>query len=190
MTIGKNTTVTIDYSLYDDGGNFLEDTKESGAVVYLHGTGFLLPPLEEALSGKSEGDEVTVPLTVGEAYGDRDESLVFQVPREDFENPEFIQIGEQVRVHHGTGGGIMRVTAVEDERITLDGNHPLAGKGLVFSFTIRGVRRTSQEDIDATKYQHEYCGGHGSAGGHCRSKEKRHHRDGSHGSCHCGRFGN
>lgn len=172
MTIGKNTTVTIDYTLRDDQGNLLEDTKESGAVAYLHGAGFMLPTLEEALNGKEEGAEITVSLSAEDAYGDRDEGLVLQVPRKDFENADSIEIGEQVQVHDGEEGGIMNVVALDDELVTLDGNHPFAGKGIVFAISVRGVRETTQEDIDAVTHHHDHdcgCGGHdgdGCCGGH------------------------
>ena len=117
---------------------------------------FLLPALEEGLAGKSEGEEVTITLTAEEAYGERDESLSFQIPREDFEDPESIQQGDQVKVHDGERGGTMTVVSTEDELISLDGNHPLAGKELVYSFAIRKVQKTIQEHIDALE-RHGCC---------------------------------
>ena len=185
MTIGKNTTVTIDYTLKDDQGNLLEDTKESGAVAYLHGAGFMIPTLEEALDGKEEGAELSVALSAEDAYGPRDEKLVLQVPRADFENPETVAIGEQVQIHDGEEGGIMRVADLDDDMVTLDGNHPFAGKGIVFAISVRGVRETSQEDIDAVTHHHDHdhdcgCGSHdeggccgGHAGGDCGDEEKK-----------------
>lgn len=158
MLIGKNTTVSIDYSLSDEKGNLLEDTRESGPVAYLHGAGFMIPALEEALEGKKEGDELTVNLTADEAYGPREDSLVLQLPRGDFEDADTIEVGEQVQLHDGEEGGVMTVVEVDDELVTLDGNHPFAGLGLSFSISVRGVRETTQEDIDAVNHHHHHHG--------------------------------
>jgi len=186
MTIAKNTTVTIDYILTDDKGNLMEDTKESGPVAYLHGAGFMIPALEAALEGKAEGDEMTVALTPEEAYGERDENLVLQFPRKDFENADTIELGEQVQVHSGEEGGVMSVVAMDDEMVTLDGNHPFAGTGIKFELNIRSIRETTQEDIDAVNHNHhhdcgcdhgddhECCGGHGHGGEEgCGNGEKK-----------------
>ncbi len=160
MLIGKNTTVSIDYSLNDEKGNLLEDTKESGPVAYLHGAGFMIPALEEALEGKKEGVELTVNLTAEEAYGPREESLVLKLPRNDFEDADTIEVGEQVQIHDGDEGGVMTVVEVDDELVTLDGNHPFAGLGLSFAIAVRGVRETTQDDIDAVNHHHHHhdCG--------------------------------
>lgn len=148
MKITENTTVTLDYTLKDGAGLLLEETRELGPVRYIHGREMMLPKLEEILAGKEAGESLTVCLSAEEAYGLRDEELVIRIPQGEFEDPDTLEIGEDIHVHDGSSGSIMTVVEKEGGMVTLDGNHPYAGKSVVFEIVITDVRETTQEDID------------------------------------------
>jgi FKBP-type peptidyl-prolyl cis-trans isomerase SlyD len=148
MKIVKNTVVTLDYSVADPDGNVVDPGREP--LVYLHG-GYddIFAPIEEALHEKNPGDTVKVKLQPEEAFGDYDAELVQIEPRSKF--PKELEIGMQFE-----GGSeedddedfvLYRVTDITDEKVVLDGNHPLAGTALVFTCTVTSVRQASDEEI-------------------------------------------
>ncbi len=157
MKIDKNTTVIINYTLKDSDGVELESTKEAGAVTYLHGRGLMIPRLEEALTGRESGESLSVALEAADAYGERDDRMVVEIPRTEFDEPETLEIGEDIQVNDGKTGGIMTIVSMDDDKVTLDGNHPYSGKSVVFDINIIEIRETTQEDLDALSHHHD-CG--------------------------------
>ncbi len=148
MQIGPHTVVTLAYQVTDPDGEMVDAGEHP--IVYLHG-GFddIFPKIEEALQGKRVGDAVKVKLQPDEAFGDYDADLVQIEPRSSF--PAEIQVGMQFE---GAPPGsaeddfvIYRVTDIVDDKVMLDGNHPLAGLALVFSCTVSEVRAASDEEI-------------------------------------------
>ena len=106
------------------------------------------------LDGKKAGDEFSVVIEPEKGYGSRDESLVHEVPKTEFETPEEIEVGMQFRVGAEGGNVIMVVAGVSDENVTLDGNHPLAGVTLSFDVSVSGVREATEEEIKASEHVH------------------------------------
>ena len=95
----------------------------------------------------SQGDELEVTIPPAEAYGERSDDRVQQVPREAFQDMDKIEPGMAVTAQTGQGQIELVVTAVDDESVTVDANHPLAGKSLKFSVTVEQVRDASEEEI-------------------------------------------
>ena len=181
MNIEKNTTVMIKYTLKDSDGVVLESTEGVGGVSYLHGRGLMIPELEKALEGKGPGESFAVSLKAADAYGERDDELVIEVPRGDFQDPETIEIGENIQIRDGStgdpeSGGVMTVVGISDDHITLDGNHPYSGKDVVFNISVLEIRETTQEDLDALFHHHHDCD-HKHSGG-CCGGEGGHREDG------------
>ena len=148
MEISRNTVVTLAYSVTDPDGHLVDEGKEP--LVYLHGGhDDIFPRIEEALQGKTTGDEVVVKLQPDEAFGEYDADLVQIEPRADF--PKELQVGMQFE--GGAEGAeeddyfIYRVTDIAGDKVVLDGNHPLAGLALVFSCTVSEVRAATAEEI-------------------------------------------
>ncbi|MBS3936688.1 MAG: peptidylprolyl isomerase [Sulfuritalea sp.] len=148
MQIKPNTVVTIDYQVTDPDGVLVDAGERS--IIYLHG-GFddIFPKIEEALQDKRTGDAVQVKLQPDEAFGEYDADLLQVEPRSSF--PAEIRIGMQFE---GAPPGAdqddfvtYRVTDIVDDRVMLDGNHPLAGMALVFSCTVSGVRAATDEEV-------------------------------------------
>lgn len=148
MQIGPQTVVTIAYQVTDPDGAMVDAGERP--IVYLHG-GYddIFPKIEEALQGKRAGDAIQVKLQPDEAFGEYDADLVQIEPRNSF--PEVLEVGMQFE---GAPSGadeddfvIYRVTEILDDKVMLDGNHPLAGMALIFSCTVSAVRAATPEEI-------------------------------------------
>ena len=146
MEIVKNTVVTLDYTVRDPDGNVVDDGAQP--LVYLHG-GYdgIFPLLEEKLHGLKVGEKLNIKLQPDDAFGDYDESLVLMEDKELF--PDNIEIGmafERVG-EDGEEDMVFRVTDIADNKVVVDGNHPLAGTALVFDITIKEVRQATSEEV-------------------------------------------
>lgn len=147
--VSKNTVVTLDYNVTDSDGNVVDEGREP--LVYLHG-GYddIFLRIEEALQDKHIGESVQVKLQPDEAFGEYDAELVQIEPRDNF--PKEIQVGMQFE--GGPEGAddddymIYRVTEIADDKVVLDGNHPLAGMSLLFTCTVTAIRPASAEEME------------------------------------------
>lgn len=148
MHIGDQKVVTLHYTLTDNEGKVI-DQSEDGSFAYLQGAGNIIPGLENALAGKSTGEELSVNVSPEEAYGVRDESMLQQVPKNMFEDTGQIAIGTQFHAQ-GPNGEMLVVTVIEvqEEHVVVDGNHPLAGVELNFDVKIIEVRDASEEEVE------------------------------------------
>jgi FKBP-type peptidyl-prolyl cis-trans isomerase SlyD len=148
MQIAKNSVVTIRYELTDAEGNQLE--KGDPVMSYIHG-GYdgVFPMVEEALHGKSVGDAVSVRMEPDDAFGEYDENLMRVEPRDMF--PATVAVGMQFE--GGAEGEddedyiLYTVTDVADDKVIVDGNHPLAGMTLNFKCTVTEVRQATEEEL-------------------------------------------
>lgn len=148
-TVEKNTVVTLDYNVTDPDGVLVDAGEEP--IVYLHG-GYddVFPMIEEALHGKKVGESVSVKMQPADAFGEYDADLIQVEPRASF--PKELQVGMQFEgAPEGSDDDdyqIFRVTEIADDKVVLDGNHPLAGMALVFTCTVTAVRPASAEEIE------------------------------------------
>ena len=149
MHVANNTVVVIDYTLTNDAGEVVDSSKGGEPLAYIHGIGQIIPGLENALEGKQAGDDVSVTVAPADGYGDYNEGLIQVVPRDMFQGVDTVEPGMQFHAQ-GPNGEMVVVTvaAVEEDSITVDGNHPLAGVQLNFAVEIMDVRDASQEEID------------------------------------------
>jgi len=148
MTIKENSAVSFHYSLTDDDGQQLDSSAGKEPLAYLHGAGNIIPGLENALTGKAVGDSMSVAVSAAEGYGEVQKELIQDVPRSSFQGADVIEVGMQFEAQTGQGGSVpVTVTAVTDEIVTVDGNHPLAGKNLNFDVSIEDVRDATEEEI-------------------------------------------
>ncbi len=148
MQISKNSVVTFHYKLSKDGGELVEDSFEAEPLVYLHGHGSLIMGMEKALEGKKIGDSFSVLIQPEEGYGERHEGLIQEVPRASFEGVADVAEGMRFRAATEHGEVPVVVTAVTEEKVVVDGNHPLAGATLDFTVEIKEVREASAEEIE------------------------------------------
>jgi FKBP-type peptidyl-prolyl cis-trans isomerase SlyD len=148
MTIAENKVVTLHYTLTDDQGTVL-DKSEDGSFLYLHGASNIIPGLENALTGKKSGEELKVTVKPEDAYGVRDDARLESVPREMFPADTEIEAGMQFHAEGPEGQMItVVVTGVEEDTITIDANHPLAGVQLNFDVKVVDIRDASAEELE------------------------------------------
>jgi FKBP-type peptidyl-prolyl cis-trans isomerase SlyD len=147
MKIAQNTVVTVNYKLSDAQNNLIEDGAQP--MVYLHG-GYenTLPKIEEELDGKDVGYTSTLQIEPEDAFGDYDPSLLKVEERNRL--PEPLEVGMQFEgVAEGSDEEptIFTVTEIADDKVVLDGNHPLAGMALRFDLSVIDVRAATEEEV-------------------------------------------
>lgn len=148
MQIDTHKVVTLNYTLTDSDGNVIDQSND-GSFAYLHGANNIIPGLENALAGKKAGDNLDVSVPPAEGYGERDNGKTQDVPRDMFPQDTDIEPGMQFHAQGPNGESIVvTVTAVSEDTVTVDGNHPLAGVELNFAVEVVHVRDASQEEIE------------------------------------------
>lgn len=148
MPIAQNSVVTIHYTLKDDAGELIDSSREGDPIAYLHGHGNLVPGLERELEGKSTGDTVNVSVTPEQGYGDYDKGLVQQVPRRALQGIPDVKVGMRLQAQTPQGPRAVVVTRLAGDMVTIDGNHPLAGKNLNFDVEVTDVRDATEEELE------------------------------------------
>ena len=159
MQVANNTVVSIYYTLTNSEGKILDQAPEGNPLVYLHGHQNIIPGLEAALLGKSVGDSVDASIEPEQAYGTINPALIQEVPREQFQGIASLEVGMQFQASTEQGPVPVVITKVDDDLITVDGNHPLAGQSLNFSVQIDDIREATEEELAQGHLQ--------SAGGGC-----------------------
>jgi FKBP-type peptidyl-prolyl cis-trans isomerase SlyD len=147
MAIGTDSVVSIHYTLKDDTGTVLDRSEAGVPLAYLHGHGNLIAGLEQELTGKNSGDELTVTVPAAQGYGEYDESLVQSVPRRSLRGIKDVKVGMRLHAQSAEGTQALTVTKILGDMVTLDGNHPLAGKSLHFDVRIEEVRAATEEEL-------------------------------------------
>jgi len=146
MQVVKDTVVALSYELFDTDGNLIERTDQP--IEYLHG-GYdgIFPLVERALDGKNIGDTCRVRLEPEDAFGEYDAELVHVEPRAKF--PGNVGVGMQFEGRSSTSDEMLvyTVTDIAEDKVVVDGNHPLAGQTLDFACTISAVRTATDEEV-------------------------------------------
>lgn len=159
MQIADGTVVHFHYTLTNGSGEVLDSSEGGEAFVYLHGAGNIIGGLERAMLGRGAGERFTVDIAPEDAYGLRDDELVQTVPREAFGGVEELEPGMRFQARSESGAAqVVVVTAVDEQSVTVDGNHPLAGVALTFAVEITGVREATEEE---RSHGHVHEGPHG-----------------------------
>lgn len=184
--------IGIEYTLKDaHSGEQLDSNVGGSPLEFVSGKGQIIPGLEEKLVEMSESEQADVMVQAKDAYGEFNEEAVQTLPKEQFAG---IELTEGMSLY-GTGeqGETVQVTvkSFNDTDVTIDYNHPLAGKTLMFSVTVLTLRDATEEEIQTgvvggmAAMGGGCCGGgshdHGSEGGCCSSEPQQP----SHGGCGC-----
>ena len=145
MQIAKNTVVSLTYRLTGTDGNLIEETERP--ISYLHG-GYqgIFPGVEKVLDGQQSGFKCDVKLAPEDAFGDYEAGLVRVEARNLF--PPNVKVGMQFEGSAESGETrLYTVTDIADDKVVVDGNHPLAGQAVVFSCVVTDVRSASAEEV-------------------------------------------
>ncbi len=149
LLVGDNLVVSMHYKLTDDDENVIDSSEGSEPLVYLHGTGNIIPGLEKELVGKVAGDSLSVRVEPEEGYGEIVPELIETVEISAFEGVDSIEAGMSFEAQ-GPDGAAQQIVVkeVDGDEVTIDGNHPLAGVVLHFDIEIVDVREATKEEVD------------------------------------------
>ncbi|MCO6413475.1 MAG: peptidylprolyl isomerase [Thiogranum sp.] len=144
-TVGRDKVVAITYSIIDESGVILEQSDIP--VYYVHGgPNDMFPEVEASLEGCNLGESVEVVLPPEKGFGFHDPNLTFT---DEIDNvpPEFRRVGAEVEMQNERGETrSFFVSKIEDGKLTVDGNHPFAGKTLTFAVTVADIRDATEEE--------------------------------------------
>ena len=151
MNIQPNSVVALTYDLYttENGQEvFVEQATQENPLVFLYGVGMMLPKFEENLTGLKSGDTYDFHLSAIDAYGEKDETAITQLPINMFQDMEMPEVNAVLPLQDNHGNQFRaRVTEITDEAVTVDLNHPMAGQDLHFTGTILEVREATEEEL-------------------------------------------
>ena len=146
--VDTGLVVSMDYKLTVDG-EIIDSSENSDPIEFLQGHGNIIPGLEKELYGMVVGEKKSVNVPAAEGYGVYDPEAVLTVPRTEFPVEIPMEIGTEISVQNEDGEVMVAVIeAFDDKSVTLNGNHPLAGKDLSFDVTVVGIRQPTAEELE------------------------------------------
>jgi FKBP-type peptidyl-prolyl cis-trans isomerase SlyD len=162
-TINNDTVVGMHYTLRDESGQILDSSRGEAAFQYLHGHSQIVPGLELALAGRIVGDKFSVEIAPEQGYGPYSADMTMQFSRSQFPEGATFEVGNEFELV-GENQEILpaRIIAVNEDTVTLDANHPLAGKKLFFEIEIASVREATKEELEH---------------GHVHNEDDHHHHE-------------
>ncbi len=144
--VDQNKVVSFTYSIVDESGDVIEQSDLP--ISYVHGGRHdLFEKVEQELEGSAVGDTVEVELTPDEGFGAHDPNLTYT---DDMDNvpPEFRRVGAEVEMMNDQGDTRkFTVTHIENGKLTVDGNHPMAGKTIVFHIRVTAIRDATPDEV-------------------------------------------
>ncbi len=147
-TVQDNLVVTLDYKLIVED-EMLESTEDGEPILFIQGIGQIIPGLENALYGMEVGDQKTVVIQPEDAYGEYDPESLQDAKKEEFSEEVPLDVGTFLDLEDDEGDILSaQVIAAEEDTVTLDFNHPLAGKTLTFEITVTDLRPASKEELE------------------------------------------
>jgi FKBP-type peptidyl-prolyl cis-trans isomerase SlyD len=147
MKITKDSVVFFNYTITDSDGTELERT-EGEPANFIHGLATALPAIEEVLLGKEDGFKTTLTLQPDAAFGHYDSAMVINVPLIEFKDEEIAVGMEFVGDDDDEDELVWRISKITDKEVTMDANHPYAGKTLTFAIEVVKVREATEEELD------------------------------------------
>ena len=188
MKVEMNKMVAVDYKLTVDG-QIADQSRPGQPLEFIFGTGMLLPKFEAAIEGKEPGEKVAFTLEPKDGYGELIAEAIVELPKTIFMvdgklAEDILFEGSQIPMADAQGNRMVgMVKAVGEETVTMDFNHPMAGKTLNFEVEVISVRDVTPEDLQGN-CSCGHCGGE--CGGDCNCEEScdcdEHHHEG----CDCG----
>lgn len=135
------------YTLTDKTGTVLDSSIGDEPLYFLENSQQIIPGLEKVIALLNVGDKRKVEVKAPEAYGDVNPELIVKVKRTQFPPDAQLTIGDQFQVNNDHHSPVFTIMSIDSEDVTVDGNHPMAGKDLFFDVEIVGVRPATQDEI-------------------------------------------
>jgi FKBP-type peptidyl-prolyl cis-trans isomerase SlyD len=149
MKIGENTAAAINYTLYLEDGSIADSSEGQEPLNFLFGYDNIIPGLEDALEGLQKGDKKTVVVAPDEAYGEFQKEAFQEVSRADFPEDVELEVGMQLALVDEEGYHVPAlIDKISDDTITMNFNHPLAGRTLKFEVEVIDVREATEEELE------------------------------------------
>lgn len=148
------------YTLTDTSGATLDSSIGDEPLYFLEGAQQIIPGLERVIALMNVGDKRKIEVKATEAYGDINPELVVKVKKTQFPPDATLQVGDQFQVNNDANSPVFTIMSVDTEEVTVDGNHPMAGKDLFFDVEIVGVRNATEEEVTHGHAHGEHGQGH------------------------------
>ena len=177
MIIEKNKVVVLTYRAFSEG-QIIDQAPEDRPLDYIQGFHMLIPKFEEELEGKAEGDTFEFEVRPEEGYGAYDPKHRFDIPKDSFRvngelREDLLVAGRVIPMLNGAGEVCMaQIIEIKDEDVTVDFNHPMAGKTLLFSGRVLSVREATEQELKEGLHgeflppEAHHCHRHGKGGCH------------------------
>lgn len=149
------------YTLTDKTGTVLDSSIGDEPLYFLEGSQQIIPGLESVISLMNVGDKKKVEVNAANAYGDVNPELVVKVKKTQFPPDAQLTVGDQFQVNNDAHSPVFTIMSIDTDEVTVDGNHPMAGKDLFFDVEIVGVRPATAEEMS-----HGHAHGSHGHGGH------------------------
>ena len=146
--VEDGVVVSMEYTLHVDG-ELLDSSDGQGPLQFLVGYGNIIPGLEEEMRGMKIGDSKDVVVEPKNGYGEFDDEAFMKVPRTDFPKDMPMEVDTELTVRDEEGNSrYARVDSIEDDNVTLNFNHPLAGDELRFHVKVVALRDPTEEELE------------------------------------------
>ncbi len=140
MSVEKGNTIRVHYTGKLTDGTQFDSSEGRDPLEFIVGGGMVVKGFDAAVLGMEVGETKTVTLSPEEAYGPRSEDFVAEIPRDQFPADFNAEVGEKLLIQLGDGMQVpITITKIDEKNVTIDGNHELAGKDLVFTITIAEI---------------------------------------------------
>ena len=168
-SIGPDTVVTLSYVLFDEHGETVDLATEAEPLTYVHGYAQIVPGLEKGLEGLRAGERREILVEPEDAFGEHEDSGVFEVDKSDFPDAGDVEIGDEFVAQGPDGEPLaLRVVEILADGFRVDTNHPLAGQTVRFEVHVSEVRAANEEEIaeaqaeleGRAEHEHDGCCGH------------------------------
>ena len=158
MIIKKDAVVEMHYTLKNDAGEIIDTSKGKEPMPFIQGHGHIIPGLEKALEGLKIGETCDVSIEPEDAYGDHHEEAIQEIPKEALQGIDKIEIGMELQSQDEQGNPfIVHVEKINEETVTINANHPLAGEILHFSVSIDNIREATKDELEHGHVHSESC---------------------------------
>ncbi len=148
MTVKKDAVVEMHYTLKNDAGDVIDTSSGKAPMPFLQGHGNIIPGLEKALEGMKVGESCDVSVKPEDAYGVHHPEGIQEIPMEALQGIENLEVGMELQSQDEQGNPfIVRVEKINEETVTINANHPLAGETLHFNVSIESVREATKEEL-------------------------------------------
>ena len=158
MQISKDLVASIHYTLKNAEGEVLDTSEGQEPLHYVHGAQNIVPGLEKELEGKTSGDKLSVVVEPIDGYGEYNAELIQELPKDMFAGVDNIEVGMEFQSQTPEGGmQIIEVKSIDGDKVTVDGNHPMAGQTLHFDVEITAVREATKDELEHGHVHGEGC---------------------------------